>query len=806
MKTAEELLHTKIEAKIKLKNYTFPRHKPRAGDFAIVKMYVTDILQGEIPSDFLSDEALFGDYVITIIGNLPQFEAKEEYIFNGELVMNKKYGPQYQVISVRLNYNINNIEDQKKFLGYFLSAVQIDKLYANYDKPMDLLENSNIFELCKIKGIGPVKAKKMCEKYNLSKNNSRAYVYFSELGLTKNAVDKLCVRYGSPDAAVDRIKENPYLLIREVRGYGWQKADAIALKQGIARNSKYRVLAYAEFILNEEGDKNGNSWINTTNLLTNVFEECSPINENDLKTYIKSAIVPSTEFDSYYKLYLEHPNEAHRIITDERIFYYDTANNRIGLLSTRIIEKEIARHIKRLMEAKNDTQYSEEAIKQIIQKTEEEQGYQYTTEQIEAIHKMLDNNVCILTGSAGVGKTSCAIAVTKILDYDHKTIAQCALSGRASSNLSEMTGSVGKTIHRLLRYDPNTENFVYNEKSPIPAEVVLLDEVSMVGGELFLSLIQSIRTGAKFIMIGDPNQLEALGLCNILEDCISSGYVPIARLTQIHRQAAKSGIIVNANLVCTGKSIVSNYFVGNEIRGELKDFELKCSADTDYVQKLIVSSYKRLVEDQRINPSQIQVLVPMRLKGSISCRELNNVLQSIANPALSMEAITLQYKESGINYSVTFKPGDRIIVTQNNYNALTPEGHKTAIFNGNIGYIKSITQEAMVINLTEQGDVILARDEWYNIQLGYCCTVHKTQGSTIPYVIFGLNQQCYVMLSKELVYTAITRAKKYCIVCSQASVLNKAAHTSKVRLKQTWLKDELTQFRAQELQKKGFQF
>lgn len=786
MRKAEQMRGEELEADITLNNYTFPRGNVESGNFAIAKVRVEKVISGELPEEF-AEKYLDGLLIITINGNMPKLEMGMKYRFVGKLTINKKYGPQYDCESIRLNYNLSDPQEQKNFFSFFMSDRLINLLFDTYDNPIQLLANKDIKRLTKINGIGPATAMKLCTKYEECKSNGRAYAELKDLGLTKKAIDNLVKRYGSPDVAIDKVKENPYILIKEVRGYGWRKADGLALAQGFTRDCKERVLAYTRYYLEEQGDSNGNSWVLISDLLLNVSNECSPVTKDNLYAWVKEVMITDKDFGAYlWQL------EERKIDKDDPHFlFYKQKEQEVGLLSVRVMERKIADNLIRLKEAEPSFHYERDVADRLIKETEKDQGYEYTDEQRGAIYKILDNNVSILTGAAGTGKSSSMVAVTRIMNYYNVEFGQCALSGRASSNLSEITGCEGMTIHRLLRYLPDLERFAYTERNPLPQQAIVLDEVSMVGGDLFLSLIKAIRSGSKFIMIGDPNQLEAIGLCNILKDCIQSGFIPVASLTKIHRQAAKSGIIVNANMVRGGTSIVKNNFLGEETRGELRDFKLVTCADPAIVPYNIEDQYKLLLE-QGIPSKDIQIIVPMRLHGSLSCRALNNTIQPIANPFGEGKGITIDCFESGMQYKTTFNPGDRIIINKNDYKARTVGGEETAIFNGNIGYIAAISPARMIVKLQDQTEeIVLDRESWFNVGLAYAITCHKSQGTGIPYIIFGLNSSCYMLFSRELVYTAITRAKKYCVVCAQPDMLNKAVHTSHVKLKQTWLKDDL---------------
>ena len=787
MKTAKELKGSRLVAKVRLHNYRFPRSKIESGNYAIIVFDVISIVEGQLPIECEMPTSP-GSYQFIGVGNMPKIEPGSEYIFQGSLIIDKQWGPQYEVEAVRLNYDLDKEEDQRKFFSYFMTDRQVDLLFNECENPIDYLESKNIGELTKIKGIGPMTASRMCMRYEECKNNGRAYIALKGLDLSKQAIDKLIKRYGSADIVVDKIEDNPYILIKEVRGYGWKKADAIALKKGFSRDCKERVLAFSQYYLDSQGETNGNSWVTIDELLLAITVECSPVLQETAATWLKEVMMSDADFEEYYEMMLED-----RVTGEPPLLFYEKANRRVGLFELRVLEKNIARHIQRLQEAKNTKTYYKKIYKKIIKEVEAEQGYEYTDEQRNAIWNILENNVTILTGSAGTGKSSTLAAATRIFKHYKQKIDQCALSGRASSLLNEITKIPGKTIHRLLSYMPDFERFAFNERNNLHSDVIILDETSMVGGELFYSLISAIKTGAKFIMLGDTHQLEAIGMANILKDCLTSGYIRAAVLTKIHRQAARSGIISQSILVSNGESIVKNDFSGSEIRGELQDFKIVASYDSGLVQHNIINEFKYLYFKCMIPIEDIQIIVPMKTRGDISCRVLNSRIQEMVNPSSSKKEVYVDFTENGVKYSVCFRPNDRIIVTRNNYHALGLDGEEKQIFNGNIGYIKDISSDAMIVNLPEVEDVILPKEEWHCIQLAYAITVHKKQGDSVPYAILGIDSSCYALLSRELVYTAITRARKFCTLVTQPKALNTAVKISRVRLKQTWLKDDLFQ-------------
>lgn len=779
-KTSKELVGERLVAKVKLTSYRFPKSGHGAGEFAIVNLWPMEIYEGELPTDLDED-------TITATGRMPHLTTSETYILQGVLVIDKQWGPQFQVEDIHLNYNMKDREDQKAFFSFFMTERQAELLFAEYDNPVDLLENKRIADLTKIKGIGPATAMRMCRKYEDCKDNGRAYIELKNLDLTKYAIDKLVQRYGNVDIVVEKVKNNPYILIKEVRGYGWKKADAIALKQGLTRDCKERVQAFTRYFLETQIENNGNSWITVDDLLSNVALECAPVTNENLFAWVKEMMGAEEQLEKAMKdeiKFTEYPE-----------LFYERDGRKVSLFSIRLLEKKIAVNLKRLKDAPSKTKFDRKECEKIIEEVEKEQGYTYTDEQKKAIWMILDNNVCILAGSSGTGKTSTLKPVVRILkDTYYKHVEQTALSGRASSLLGEVTGLQGKTIHRLLGFIPDEERFAFNERNHIPVDVIILDETSMVGGDLFLKLISAIEDGSKFIMVGDFKQLESIGECNILKDCLSSGYIASTVLTQIHRQAAKSGIITQSIKASNGDQLVPNDFLGSEVRGELKDLKITCSFDQKLTQYNIIEEFMHLYNDLHIPVEQIQIVVSMRVRGDISCRALNEAIQSIVNGKPTFQEVFVDYMDNGMKYRVYYRPKDRIIIRKNNYHARTVSGKEVAIFNGNMGYIDDITHDGMIIKLKDQENVILEREEWNNIQLAYAITCHSIQGSSAPYVIVGLDYSCYAMFSKEWVYTALTRASKYCVLVTQPKAINQAVKISRVRIKQTWLKQDLCNF------------
>lgn len=753
---ASSAFEDKVRLKVRVERIIYPKNGQTSGSWTIAAFRIEEVLEGEVP------ECFQWSLRFTAKGSMPALNALDTYTMVAHLVEDAKYGLQYEVDLMCLDYDLTDKDDQLKFFSFFLTPTQTAALYENCDNPLALLQNHDTKALMKIKGIGPVTAQRMINKYEDSKDLSLAFVRFYDLGLTKGAIEKLVHFYGSPEAAVEVIEKNPYLLIIQVPGYGWAKADAIAMSQGLAHDSDERMGAYLVHYLREQAEMNGNSWVSVEDLCVVIDQVCDPQNDERIYELIRRNI-------------------------KNHVLYYDKETERVGLMEYRELEQQIANEILRIQRGAAHIEINPERAETIIRSVELEQGFEYTEEQRTAIWNTLNNQFSILTGSAGVGKSSVVNGIAHVLEAHNFRVAQVSLSGRAASKLTEITHIEGKTIHRLLKYDPESGKFFHNKENPVPYDIIIGDEVSMWGGEITLSLLQAIPTGAKVLFIGDTKQLEAIGLASVLTDTIKSNTMPTVQLTKIQRQQADSGIITQSLKVACGEQIVGPKTSGVEYRGVRKDFKLVTYIDSALTQSKIIDEFKELYINQHVPANDIQVLVPMRSRGEASCRALNLAIQEIVNGTPSVDEITVPYTDGNYKYSYTYRPNDRIIIMKNNYKTINIEGNKEPIYNGNVGYIKQIGLDFMIVNLTEQGDIILGAEDYNNLSLGYAITVHKKQGDSSPYVIGAIDSSSYALMSKELLYTMITRARKYCVLIGQKKILQQAVKISRVKTKQTWL-------------------
>lgn len=750
----------KVRVKARLDHITYPRSGQISGSWTIATFNLLEVLEGDFPIELEWKNQFVAK------GKMPALNNTDTYIISAFVIEDGKYGLQLETESMYVDYDLDDVEEQRKFFSFFLTPNQVEILYSQFEDPMRLLKERDIDSLVKAKGIGPVTAQRMITKYEDCQDKGLAYVKFYDLGLTKGAIDKLVKFYGSPEAAVAVIENNPYTLIIQVPGYGWNKADAIALAQGLTLDCPERMGAYLVHYLREQAEINGNSWVNVDDLCLAIEQVCGPTDQEKVYEVVRRGIRDKT-------------------------LYFDNADGRIGLTEYRRLEENLADEIVRIQNGSAVIPIGERKAKEVLAKVEKEQGFGFTEEQNAAIWNTLNSQFSILTGAAGVGKSSAVNGIAHVLREHNYRVAQVSLSGRAASKLTEITHIPGQTIHRLLGYDPESGGFRYNKENPLPYDIIIGDEVSMWGGEITLDLLRAVPNGAKVLFIGDPKQLEAIGLASVLTDTIKSQTIPTVQLTKIQRQKADSGIITQSLKVACGEQIVSANTTGTEYRGSLRDFKLVTYIDAGLTQSKILDEFNELYKTKGIPAKDIQVLVPMRSRGEASCRALNIAIQEIVNGCPQHNEVTINYADGNCKYSYTYRKNDRIIIMKNNYKTINTEGHKEPIFNGNVGYIKEIGPDYMIVSLTEQGDIILTEDNYDNLSLAYAITVHKKQGDSSPYVIGAIDSSSYALISKELLYTMITRARKYCVIVGQKRILQQAVKISRVKTKQTWLKELL---------------
>ena len=429
-----------------------------------------------------------------------------------------------------------------------------------------------------------------------------------------------------------------------------------------------------------------------------------------------------------------------------------------------------------------------------ISEVKPKDGYEYCFTVPSGLLVLRKDNKIFVTGNCG--KTTVAGAIVKLYSDSRVSSAACCLSGKAAARLGEVIGSPGSTIHRLLGFDPTTRGFIHDKENPLPQGLIIIDEISMIGGLLFYKLLQAIKNGAKVIMLGDTGQLESIGECNVAKDIIDSNVITTVTLDKIHRQAEKSAIITQSIKIRNGQQIITKDYAGVTVMGENEDLVLDCYSDKSNTAHKMLEHFKEELDAVNGDVLKVQMITPIRSRGDASVWNLNKLAQDICNPYDGQDKIEVFYNKRG---SGELRVGDKVINTQNNYSDCylahacddNDEPSSVPVYNGYIGIIKNINTACMIVDFIGIGDVIVPRDLYSNIELAYAITVHKFQGAQTETVIIAIDFSAFSLLSKELVYTAITRAQNKCILVAQNSALRFAVDTEKTSAKQTHLKNLL---------------
>lgn len=768
----------KIEGR--LNRILFPKHPTVLGrgedTFGIVSWYPMLVLEGEPVTDNWGGLVIKGIYE-------EEIDSSKDYTIIAKEVEDEKRGKQYELLFIGQLINLSTVTNQKAFLKTFLTDLQISEMFKVLENPLKVIEKHDIASLKKVNGVGDYIANCIVDRFEDNKDNCEVYLELDEYGLTPKFIQKLIKKYKNPHTVIDIVKKNPYKLSFDIDGIGFKTADAIALKSGISETSPERIKGYINFILNDLA-QSGNSYITSGELTAYIFNEFDG-KEKILEVYT----------DDEGNITGNNIGKAIEELTEKGIIVLEESENksnrRIYLKEYFELENEICKHLKRIASAKNKFEYGD--WEDIVAIQEEKQGWRFTDEQKNGIKLGLDNQICFITGGAGTGKSS---LVSGILESLKKySFAQTALAGKASARLQEVTGEEGYTIHRLLGFQPPNV-FTFNESNPLTFDIIVLDEISLVGGEIFLSLIKAIPDGCKLIILGDMGQLESIGCMNLAHDIYDSEYITTIELTKIHRQAQKSGIITASQLIRNGEPIFKKNFVGFETMGELQDMHFDITDVSSETREMVVKHFIDRYNSSLVKKEimDIQILATCKERGNSSVFNLNQDIQQYLNPPETFkQEIDVQLSKDKHFF---LREGDKVMCIKNNYKLFNIEGIKTPVFNGWVGILKTINVYTNIVEIffpiINDTVCFTTSEVCSSVILGYASTTHKYQGSSAKCIIGVLDTSVPPdMLTKELLYTMITRAEDECIIVAQNGALYKAALQSGITNKNTFLTELL---------------
>lgn len=682
-----------------------------------------------------------------IVSFIPQ--PKSTYILMGDFVYDDKWGWQFKIDGGYEEVEINTINEKRAFLSKILTDRQVNSLFDTFEDPFDFIRDEDINKLTEAKYIGEHTATRIIEKFKSTIDMAPAYNFFRPLGVTPLLINKLCETYKGAERAIKKFKENPYILAEDIKGVGFLRADEIALNYNVKPESPFRIKSGVKHIFKEEAQNNGSTWLTIDDFENKIVE--------------------------LLKIDLEVINNTLEEMCSDKQVLKD--NDRIALQYYYDLESKIADKLL-LLQSIPPQKYSQNDIEEGIKNAQEEQGFEFTDEQLAGIQSILSNNVSLVVGLAGTGKTSIIKGVYKIFSLGTR-INQCAFSGQAAKRINEATGYPSSTIHRLLGFQG--EKFTYNSLNQLETDVIILDEVSMVGLELFWNLLQAIPLGAKLIMLGDNGQLPPIGVGNLLNDLMNSGKINLVNLTKIHRQAKKSAIITKSQAIRRKEFLLSNDCEGEKVYGALQDLSIYSKQEKDNLLDEVIDTF--MCEYKKdYNLKDVQIIVAQNQRVELAREKINQIIQEKINPKYSHYD-----KEIHIKYGQVIRIGDKIINRENHYDVETPDGEQTSIYNGSMGIVTEISDNYVVVDFYDEGEIVINSDYYGGLELAYAITCHSSQGSQFKTVIVGFDNSSYILLSNEWLYTAITRAKKMCYLITQKKAFNMAVLHHKTVDRNTFL-------------------
>jgi exodeoxyribonuclease V alpha subunit len=662
--------------------------------------------------------------LVTVTGNVPSISAGEYIKCSGIWHNDRNHGKQFKADFLK-SLPPETLEGIERYLGSGLikgvGAHFAKRLVSAFgDKVFEVIENKPDL-LSTVEGIGKIRAQSICTNWQDQKIIREIMVFLQSHGVGTSRATRIYKTYG--EKAIEVVSQNPYQLAKDIRGIGFVSADTIAGNLGIAKNSLVRARAGVAHVLLEA----------TSDGHCGLPKEILIQNSRKLLEITKDLI----------ELAIAEEIKLKTLIADTL-----NSTNTIFLTSYYVYEKNIAKILLNL--AKSPVSWDKTDTTTIIPLVEEELNIILAESQKLAIDKALDNRLMVITGGPGTGKTTLVNSLLKTLAAKKLNIKLCAPTGRAAKRLSESTGLEATTIHRLLEIDPAYGGFKRNEESPLSCDYLVIDETSMVDVPLFYSLLKALPLHSALLLVGDVDQLPSVGAGQVLKDIISSKVISTVQLTEIFRQAATSNIITNAHRINHG--ILPNM----QITREESDFYfVEAEHGDDIINKIITMVKERIPKKFNLNPVQdIQLLCPMQ-RGGAGARSLNIELQKVLNP---------NHTEGIVKFGQIFAVGDKIMQTENNYDK--------EVYNGDIGIIKAINEQdqEIIINFYNR-EVNYDYTDLDQITLAYATTIHKSQGSEYPAVIIPITMQSYMMLRRNLIYTAITRGKKLVVIIGQKKAL-----------------------------------
>ena len=669
---------------------------------------------------------------VTLVGTMPSVREGENLLAKGEWSSHPKYGRQFKVDSYS-QVLPGTVEGIERYLSSGLikgvGPVSAKRIAAHFGESTLEIIDSDPMRLLEVPKLGRRRVQLIAEAWSEQRKIKDVMVFLQSYGITTGHAVKIFNEYG--DQAIRLVRQNPYRLERDIRGIGFQTADVVARKMGIAESSPDRIRAGLRFLLNQ-GAANGDVYLDLTEL----------IEQGKQLLCVDAELIPPA---------LEGLRSAKEIISEQTRHYLPMLYRS---------EAGAAASLHRLLRSPGQSL-------ELPAEGEIGESMRFAPKQLEAVELAMKEKVLVLTGGPGTGKTTVTKAILKLLEAGGLKVSLCSPTGRAAKRLSETAGRDAKTIHRLLEYAPATGSFKKGFDNPIEADALIVDEASMIDVTLMNALLRALPDRTRLLLVGDVDQLPSVGPGNVLLDIIDSGVIPVVRLTEIFRQAMESQIVLNAHRINQGK-------VPEIENRKSSDFFFLEERDPERSVGLILDlCSRRLPEHGNWDPVRdIQVLTPM-YRGETGATNLNRRLQQTLNPGGS----SLRHSNN------EFKVGDKVLQVRNNYDK--------GVFNGDMGIVVGMDLEEERLEVSFGTTLSYEPTEIDQLILAYAISTHRSQGSEFPAVVIPVTNQHYVMLQRNLLYTAVTRAKKMIVLVGTKQALQIAVKNDKVTKRNSALQERL---------------
>lgn len=682
------------------------------------------------------------DGLITVIGEMPELQPGESVEFEGVWETHARHGKQFRARTVKQSYPAT-LEGMRRYLGSGLikgigpkTAENIVKHFGK--QTMDVLDRDPA-RLREVEGVGEFRAKLIAQAWVQQQAIKQVMLFLQSHGVSTSLAVKIYKAYG--DDAIAKVSENPYRLAQDIFGIGFLTADRIARNLGLPTDSPHRLAAGVTFALNEATD-DGHVYLPRHELIQKAVELLRVDDPQGVEAAVDRLHAAGT-------VMIEALPSWDTAVEIEAVYLPPLYYSEVG--SARRLHLLVQTPGSRLADLKRMN------LRVILTSVEAQAGVQLTDDQRDAVLKALTHKVSILTGGPGTGKTTTLRTLIGVLLATDHRFQLCSPTGRAAKRLSEATGQAAQTIHRLLGYAPG-QGFAHNEENPLNTDMVVVDEASMLDLTLFYALLKAVGPETHLLLVGDIDQLPSVGAGDVLNDLIQSQVAPVTRLGVIFRQAESSLIIRNAHRINQGQQ--------PDTSNQGNDFFFFGAETPEEAAALVVDIVQnRLPQKFGVHPlDDVQVLAPM-YRGAAGVAALNEALQAALNPPGRPAEKRLM--------GHLFRVGDKVMQTCNNY--------EKEVFNGDIGRVRSFDFEEQSMTVVfDERFVVYDWSEADELVHAYAISVHKSQGSEYPVVVLPILTQHYMMLQRNLLYTAITRAKKMVVLVGMRKAIAIAVHNDKI--------------------------